>query len=74
MELYLLRSLLTKNEMPEEKASSMDSHTVTTSSLKVAGCGFAAALYALKQVSQSTPDTCAVVLGKDATFKLGSSS
>jgi len=38
-----------KQEMPSDKASSVDSHTMTTSSLKMAGCGLAAALYVLNQ-------------------------
>ena len=39
--------------MPEGKASSVDTHTMTTSSLKMAGCGLAAALYVLDQCPDS---------------------
>ena len=37
-----------KHKMPEG-TSSLDSHTMATSSLRVAGCGLAAALYALNK-------------------------
>ena len=46
--LVSIKITANKHKMPEGN-SSLDSHTMTTSSLKVAGCGLAAALYVLNK-------------------------